>query len=70
MDEEDKYNQLGVSYAKALEKSMKQTLENACNIVEGFKDLTPLEQEFVKQIAVANVAAHFGGFNKKEINNG
>jgi hypothetical protein len=47
---------------------MKQTLEDACNKVEGYKDLTPLQQNFVRQMAVANVTAHFGGFNKKDKN--
>ena len=54
----------------ALKKSMKQTIEDAGNRVEGFKDLTPLQQDFVRQMAVANVTAHFGGFNKKEKNYG
>ena len=50
----------------ALGKSMKQTIEDAGNRVEGFKDLTPLQQDFVRQMAVANVTAHLGGLNKKE----
>ena len=66
--DDDEYGQLAERQTKALGKSMKQTLEDACNRVEGFKDLTPLQQDFVKQMAVANVTAHFGGFNKKDKN--
>jgi hypothetical protein len=47
---------------------MKQTMEDACNKVEEFRDLTQMQQEIVKRFAFANVAAHFGGFNKKEKN--
>ena len=57
-------------HISALKKSMKQTIEDAGNKVEGFKDLTPLQQNFVRQMAVANVTAHFGGFNRKEDSNG
>jgi hypothetical protein len=65
---DDEYDQLGARYAKNLGKAMKQTLDDACNKVEGYKDLTPLQQNFVRQMAFANVTAHFGGFNKKEKN--
>ena len=66
----DEYGQLAERQTKALVESMKQTLEDVCNRVKGFKDLTQLQQDFVKQMAVANVTAHFGGFNKKESNGG
>ena len=61
----DEYNQLS-----ELEKSVKQTIEDAGNKVEGFKDLTPLQQYFVRKKAIANVVAHFGGLNRKEDSNG
>ena len=63
---EDDYEELSVSYAQELEKSMKKTMEDACNKVEGFRDLTQMQQEVVKRFALESVAAHFGGFNKKE----
>ena len=66
MTDDDEYAALGLRYAKALENSMKQTMEDACNRIEGFKELTPIEQEYVKRMALANVGAHFGGFNRKE----
>ena len=49
MDETD-YEKIAERQTKALGKSMKQTLEDACNRVEGFKELTPLQQDFVRQI--------------------
>ena len=57
-------------HISALKKSMKQTIEDAGNKVEGFKDLTPLQQYFVRKKAIANVVAHFGGLNRKENSNG
>ncbi|CAB4123577.1 hypothetical protein UFOVP48_36 [uncultured Caudovirales phage] len=68
MTKDDEYAQLSARYAKNLELSMKQTLDDACNRIEGYKELTPLQQAFVRQMAVANVGAHLGGFNKKEKN--
>ena len=68
MNVDDEYEQLGVRYAQELEKSMKKTMEDACNKVEGLRDLTQLQQKVVKRFALASVAAHFGGFNKKEKN--
>jgi hypothetical protein len=62
------YDQLSVVYAQELRKAMKKTMEDACNKVEGFRDLTQMQQEVVKRFALASVAAHFGGFNKKEKN--
>jgi len=41
-------------------------MEDTCKKIEGFNELTELEQEFVKQMALANVGAHFGGFNKEK----
>lgn len=63
---DDEYGELAERHAKALGKSMKKTTDDACNKVEGYNDLTPAEQEFVKRAAILNVGAHFGGFNKKE----
>lgn len=68
MTNDDEYSQLGARYAKNLALSMKQTLDDVCNRIEGYKELTPLQQAFVRQMAIANVGAHFGGFNKKENN--
>jgi hypothetical protein len=67
---DDEYDQLSARYATALSKSTKKTLDDACNRVEGYKDLTPLQQEFIRKIAIANVTALWGGFNKQENNNG
>jgi hypothetical protein len=65
---DDEYDQLGKRYAKALARSMKQTLDDVCNRVDGYKDLTPLQQDFLRKTAIANVTAHWGGFNKQEKN--
>ena len=65
---EDDYEQLSIRYAQELGKSMKKTMEDVCDQVEGFRDLTQMQQEVVKRFALASVAAHFGGFNKKEKN--
>jgi hypothetical protein len=66
MNVDDEYEQLSVRYAQELGKSMKKTMEDVCDQVEGFRDLTQMQQEVVKRFALASVAAHFGGFNKKE----
>ena len=66
MNVDDEYEELSIRYAQELGKSMKQAMEDACNKVEEFRDLTQMQQEIVKRFAFANVAAHFGGFNKKE----
>ena len=65
---EDDYEELSVRYAQELGKSMKQTMEDVCNQVEGLRDLTQMQQEVVKRFALASVAAHFGGVNNKERN--
>ena len=65
---DDKYGELAERHAKALGESMKKLTDDLCNKTEGYKDLTPAEQEFVKQAAILNVGTHFGGFNKKEKN--
>ena len=62
---EDEYDQLSVRYAQELGKSMKQTMEDVCDQVEGFRDLTQMQQEVVKRFALESVVAHFGGFNNK-----
>ena len=63
---DDEYGELAERHAKALGESMKKITDDACNKVEGYNDLTPAEQEFVKRAAILNVGLHFGGFNKKE----
>jgi uncharacterized 2Fe-2S/4Fe-4S cluster protein (DUF4445 family) len=64
--EDEAYAALGVRYAKALNESMKKTMEDTCKKIEGFNELTELQQEFVKKMALANVGAHFGGFKKEK----
>ena len=59
------YDQLSVRYAQELGKSMKKTMEDVCDQVEGFRDLTQIQQEVIKRFALESVAAHFGGFNNK-----
>jgi hypothetical protein len=68
MNVDVEYEQLSVCYAQELGKSMKKTMEDVCDKVEGFRDLTQIQQEVVKRFALESVAAHFGGFNKKEKN--
>jgi hypothetical protein len=68
MNVDVEYEQLSVRYAQELGKSMKKTMEDVCDQVEGFRDLTQIQQEVVKRFALESVAAHFGGFNKKEKN--
>ena len=63
---DDEYGELAKRYAKALGESMKKITEDACSKVEGYSDLTPAEQEFVKRAAILSVGVHFGGFSKKE----
>lgn len=65
---EDDYEELSVSYAQELRKSMKKTVEDVCNQMEGLRDLTQMQQEVVKRFALASVAAHFGGVNNQENN--
>jgi hypothetical protein len=63
---DDEYDELAKRHAKALGESMKKITDDACNKVEGYSDLTPAEQEFVKREAILNVGVRFGGFSKKE----
>ena len=63
---DDEYDKLAQRYAKNLEESMQKTMADTCAKIDGFKDLSTIEQEFVKRMALANAGAHFGGFNKKE----
>lgn len=63
---DDEYGELAKRHAKALGESMKKITDDACNRVEGYSDLTPAEQEFVKRAAILNVGLHFGGFKKGE----
>ena len=63
---DDEYSELAERHAKALGESMKKITEDACSKVEGYNDLTPAEQEFVKRAAILNVGVHFGGFNKEK----
>ena len=63
---DDEYGELAERHAKALGESMKKITDDACNRVEGYGDLTPAEQEFVKRAAILNVGVHFGGFNKEK----
>ena len=65
MTPDEKYEELGFRYAKALEESMKQTMEDVCNRIEKFKELTPIQQEYVKMMALINVSNNFGGSKKK-----
>ena len=66
---DDEYGKLAKRHAKALGESMKKITDDACNKVEGYKNLTPAEQGFVKRAAILNVGVHFGGLNKEK-NNG
>ena len=68
MQEKAYYEKMAERQTEALRKAMKQTIDDACNKVEGYKDLPPLEQEFIKRMAVANLTMRFGGFNKKDKN--
>lgn len=65
---DDDYGELAERHAKALGESMKKLTDDLCNKIEGYKDLTPAEQEFIKRAVLLNVGEHFGGFNKKEKN--
>ena len=62
---DNEYDKLAERYAKAYTKDMNRTVDNLCNKAEGYKDLTPAEQEFIKRVVLLNVGEHFGGFNKK-----
>lgn len=42
------------AYTKALNNSLKQTLNTVCKRQPGWDELTPLQQEFIKIIVVNN----------------
>jgi hypothetical protein len=65
---DDEYGKLAERQVKALEKSMDQFADTICKRHPEYNALTPPEQEFVKQWALANAGSHFGGFNKPEKN--
>ena len=66
MNDDEYYEQLGNQYVQNLKIAMNKSVDDACKKVDGFKDLTPMEQELFKQMAIANVTAHFGKFNEEK----
>ncbi len=55
-----------LEHAAALEESMRQSMAAACARVPGFAELPDWQQDLVKRMAIAEVVAHYGGFNKNK----